>query len=137
MRLLLFLLTPLVELYLLIVVGGYIGAVPMVAWVVASMFLGVIVLRRQGVAVLARGMAGASASADAVMMIDGFLAAIAAVLLIVPGLLTDAVGLLLLVPFVRHRMTVRVGRRAQVFGAESGRPHAPGQVIEGEFERRP
>lgn len=137
MRLVLFLLTPLVELYLLIVVGEYIGAAPTVAWVVASMFIGVMVLRRQGVAVLTRGMAGGSASGEAVTVIDGFLGAIAAVLLIVPGFLTDAAGLVLLVPFLRRRIASRIGRRAQVFATASGRPPASGQVIEGEFERRP
>ncbi|NJN51475.1 MAG: FxsA family protein [Gammaproteobacteria bacterium] len=53
---LLFFLTPLLELYLLIEVGAYIGAWTTVALVVLSAIVGVSILRRQGLAVLSRGI---------------------------------------------------------------------------------
>ncbi len=133
----LFLLAPLVELYVLIEVGAYIGAWPTVALVVATAMFGMAVLRRQGIAALRRGIDGVTtADAQTQSLIAGFLAAVASVLLIVPGFITDCVGLALLLPPVRARLAQRLMRRL-VVASPSARPAPGGRIIEGEFERRP
>ena len=55
--LLVFFLTPILEMYLLIRVGGYIGAWPTIALVMLTAVIGVALLRVQGLATLTRGMA--------------------------------------------------------------------------------
>ena len=54
--LLLFFLTPIVEMYLLIEVAGYIDAWPTIALVMLTAVVGVALLKRQGVATLTRGV---------------------------------------------------------------------------------
>lgn len=103
MRLLLFFLFPALELYLLVVVGGIVGALNMVLWVFASAFIGLWAARVQGQAatfkVRAELAAGRVPEQD---FMDGLLLFFAGVLLILPGLITDAVGLLLFVPWFRR-----------------------------------
>jgi UPF0716 protein FxsA len=134
-----FVLTPLVELYLLIKVGGYIGAWPTIALVLISAIIGVVLLRRQGIATLTRGLTRLEAGElPAAELLDGFLIAVAAALLLTPGFVTDAFGFALLVPGLRRRLAAwiwaRLGvRQARQAGAGAVRP---GRIIEGEFERR-
>ena len=54
--LLIFVTTPIVEMYLLIEVGGYIGAPATIALVMLTAVIGVTLLRRQGLATLTRGV---------------------------------------------------------------------------------
>lgn len=104
MRFVLFFLFPALELYLLVKVGGLIGAVNMVLWVFASACIGMWAIRAQG----QNAMLKARAELDAgrvpqLPFLDGLLLFLGGLLLILPGLITDAAGLLLLLPPVRRR----------------------------------
>jgi UPF0716 protein FxsA len=83
-------------------------------------------------------------------VLDGAFLLLAGALLITPGFLTDIMGLLLLVPPIRHKVMRWTARRlvehvhvqARTFGVrvrrEAGQPPpgaGRGPVIEGEFER--
>lgn len=103
-----FLAVPIIEIALFIVIGGAIGLWPTLIWVVLSAVLGVIVLK--GVASLGR----ISLSANMYEMQDvlspvahRILVVVGAGLLILPGFLTDVVGLVLLVPPLR-RIVIRL-----------------------------
>ena len=112
----LLLLVPAVEIAVFVKIGQIIGAWKVVALVFLSAILGVALLRYQSIGVIRRldrdlkqgRMPDAS-------LFDGFLIVVGAVLLIVPGLVTDVVGLFLMIPFVRRlvrnflksRVTVR------------------------------
>jgi UPF0716 protein FxsA len=116
--LLLFTIIPLVELYLLITIGGVIGVVPTIAIVVGTGVLGAWLARWQGLAVLRRiqdEMAAGRLPTDA--LIDGLLVLVAAAMLLTPGLLTDAAGFLLLVPgtraMVRRVVAAAIARKVQ------------------------
>ena len=116
--LLLFTIVPLLELYLLITIGGVIGVVPTIAIVVGTGVLGAWLARWQGLAVLRRiqdEMAAGRMPTDA--LIDGLLVLVAAGLLLTPGLLTDTAGFLLLVPgsraIVRRAVAAAWARKAQ------------------------
>lgn len=103
MRLLLFFLFPALELYLLVAVGGVVGALNMVLWVFASAFIGMWAARVQGQAAMLKVRAELAAGRTPEQgFMDGLLLFVAGVLLILPGLITDAVGLFLLVPWFRH-----------------------------------
>lgn len=95
-------LAPLLELFILIKIGGTIGAVQTVALVVLTAVLGVLLARLEGLRTLqqirlnlARGIVPAEE------MLDGVLIFIGGILLIMPGVLTDLFALVLLIPYAR------------------------------------
>lgn len=98
----LFTLLPLVELYLLIKIGGAIGALPTVLLVIGTGALGAWLARSQGFFVwqrIQREMNMGRFPADD--MLDGLLIFLAGAVLITPGIITDVFGFLILVPFSR------------------------------------
>lgn len=127
---------PLIELYLLIEVGSEIGALPTILLTLLTAAIGTWLVRMQGLGVLAR--VARSLAADelpALELMDGALLLVAGLFLLLPGFLTDALGFLLLVPPVRHRLirrTVRLVPAHPVQG-EAGRVEI--RVIEGRFRR--
>lgn len=130
MPFLLFVLLPLAELWLLIRIGAAIGATLTLGLVLASAALGVAVINRQGFHTLARVRARlAQGEAPAAEILDGTLLALAGLLLVLPGPLTDALGLLGLIPAVRGRLVQRLLVSPKV--ARRGGGH----VIEGDCER--
>ncbi len=117
--LLLFTIVPLVELYLLITIGGVIGVVPTIAIVIGTGVLGAWLARWQGLAVLRRiqdEMAAGRLPTDA--LIDGLLVLVAAAMLLTPGLLTDTTGFFLLIPgsraVVRRVVAAAMARKARL-----------------------
>lgn len=103
MRLLFFLLFPACELYLLVKVGGAIGALNMVLWVFVSAVIGLAAVRAQGQSAMLKARAElAEGRVPQNTFMDGLLLFLGGVLLLLPGLITDAVGLLLLIPPFRH-----------------------------------
>jgi len=137
---LLFLLVPLFELWFLIRVGSWIGALPTVALVVLTAVLGAALARRQGVATLARVRAALErGETPAIEMLEGLVLLAGAFLLLTPGFFTDALGFACLVPGLRRWLALGLLRRIVVI-APGGRPPGPDQrpgqrTIEGEFRR--
>jgi UPF0716 protein FxsA len=126
---------PLVELYLLIRIGGYIGPWPTLVLVLAAAMSGVLVLRRQGPAALNRVLARLQTGEHpATELAEAALLACAGLLLLLPGVLSDLAGLVLLVPGWRRRIAARLVRRVAADRETGSRDRT---AIEGEFERRP
>ena len=101
--LLLFTVVPLMELYLLIQVGSYIGGLPTVGIVVVTGILGGLLARNQGLAVLRKVQREVQEGRlPTSMLFDGLLILIAGVVLVTPGLLTDCLGFVLLMPWTRQ-----------------------------------
>ena len=97
--LLLFTVVPLVELFLLIEVGRVIGPWPTVAIVIGTGVIGAWLARIQGFLVLRRVQEDLQAGrppADG--LVDGLLILVAGAVLLTPGMLTDALGFVLLAP---------------------------------------
>lgn len=93
---------PLVELALLLVMGQYTGVTFTLAFVILTAFAGAILLRYQGVQTfrnIQRDLQEKRMPADS--LLDGLFIFIAAVLLILPGVTTDIVGLTILIPPIR------------------------------------
>lgn len=108
--LILFTVAPLVELWLLVEIGQRIGFLATVAIVLTTGVIGAALARWQGLLCLrnaARQLHAGQLPADA--LLDGLGILLAAVLLVTPGILTDAVGFCLLIPPLR-----RIARRAAV-----------------------
>ena len=99
---LLFLLVPAVELYVLIKVGGVIGALPTILLTVFTAVLGAYLMRVQGVVTMQKVqramMMGQSPQQEAV---EGVFIFLGGVMLLIPGLVTDMMGGLFLIPSIR------------------------------------
>ncbi len=109
--LLLFIVVPLVELYLLLWIGSFIGFWPTVAIVLSTGLLGSALAKREGLKVWRawrRSLETLTPPEQGV--IDGVLVLIGGALLITPGVLTDMIGLLLLLPKPRALVAARVRR---------------------------
>jgi UPF0716 protein FxsA len=105
----LFVAMPFVELALLIYLGQQLGFWPTIAIVLVTALLGAIVLQRQGLQTMRRiSQSMASGEPPIEPVVDGFFLAIAGAFLLTPGVVTDAIGLSLLIPPVR-RMLARWG----------------------------
>lgn len=116
---LLIILVPLVEIYLLIQVGGLIGALPTVIAVVMTAVIGSVLIRQQGLSTLQRARQGMSAGQlPAMEMLEGIALLVSGAFLLTPGFFTDAVGFLLLVPFVRRWLIASLMRSAVVIHAQ-------------------
>lgn len=130
----LFVTVPLIELGLLIWVGGRVGLLPTVALVIVTGILGAALARWQGVATLRRFQQRlASGELPHEDLIDGILILLAGAVLLTPGLLTDVAGFLLLVP------VVRAGARRLLLGKLKSRfmiPPVEGPVPVDRPERR-
>jgi UPF0716 protein FxsA len=98
----LFIAVPLVEIAVIIKVGEWLGVVNTIALLLAISILGAWLVKRQGVGLVRRVQAELAAGRmPASALVDGALLLVAGTMLLLPGFVTDAVGLLLLLPPVR------------------------------------
>ena len=94
---------PALEIFLMIKIGGEVGALNTIALIFLTAIVGVYFARLQGIQTLKSGMVNLYQNKLPVYeMLSGASIAIAALLLIIPGFLTDFVGFLLLIPFTRR-----------------------------------
>ena len=99
----LFLIIPIIEVYLLIEVGGYIGAGWTILLVVTTAVIGVNLLRQQGISTLMRAnQVMSQGQVPAMEMLEGLFLAVGGALLITPGFFTDIIGFICLLPFTRR-----------------------------------
>ncbi|MBA1143511.1 membrane protein FxsA [Mesorhizobium sp. CCANP35] len=93
---------PLLEIAGFVIVGREVGALATVGLVLASSIAGVLLLRHQGFGVMARVRAEMAGGGDpSRQLAHGAMIVVAAILLIIPGFITDIIGLLLFLPPVR------------------------------------
>ncbi|GAB2895189.1 FxsA family protein [Microbulbifer echini] len=138
--LLLFIVLPVLEMWVLITVGREIGALPTIGLVFLTAIVGVTLLRRQGLSTLMRAQEKMrTGDIPAQEMVEGIFLAVGGALLLTPGFITDALGFACLIPGLRHLLLGRLLRHVTIL-----RPGAPGQsdstkrgpdIIEGEFSR--
>jgi len=101
-----------IEISVIIQVGQWIGFLNTVGLLLLVSLLGAWLVKRQGLGVMARIRAQRSAGRlPATEAFDGALILVAGVLLVIPGFVTDALGLLLLVPPIRSVVRRFVSRR--------------------------
>jgi len=136
---LLFTLLPLVELSILVYIGGETQWWVPILLVIAMGIAGAALARWQGFQVLRRIRAdAASGKMPADAMIDGFLILLAGILLVTPGVLSDLMGITLLIPparaqvkrlvaaWIKRNIEVRIGTAGQAFWSNVG-PTPPGR----------
>jgi UPF0716 protein FxsA len=127
--LLLFIAVPLLELYVLLQVGGAIGVLPTIAILVVDSLLGTVLMRSQGRRAWQRfNLAVSEGRVPAREAIDGVLVVFGGALLLTPGFVTDIFGVLLLIPVTRplvRRVLVRRFAGRMVASARSAGPQRP------------
>ncbi len=102
---LVFLIVPLIEIYLLIKVGGLIGAGPTVFMVVLTAVVGAFMIRLQGVSTMNRVRSMLTrGEMPAIEMMEGLVLLISGALLLTPGFFTDTLGFLGLIRPLRVRL---------------------------------
>lgn len=107
-----FALVPVIEIYILVKVGSFIGAEATIALVLLSAFAGAWLARQQGLSVMNRireSMARGVTPAEE--LVDAFLILVAGIVLLTPGFATDLAGILLLIPPVRLRVKAVLRRK--------------------------
>ena len=103
MPLIVFMLVPIAEMWILIEVGGWIGALPTIALVVVTATVGLSLLKRQGLSTLLSARQKMNeGSIPATELVSGVMLAVGGALLLTPGFVTDAVGFVLLIPQTRQ-----------------------------------
>lgn len=149
--LLLFTLVPIVELTLLVWLGQRIGFWPTVGLIVATAVLGSFLAHREGLSALARFRArAASGEMPGAELTDGLIVLVSGALLLTPGVLTDVVGFLGLLPpsraVIKRALSKRFERglaartHVAMWPPAPGAPSAPPAddgVVDVEFEDVP
>jgi UPF0716 protein FxsA len=131
------------EIYLLITVGGIIGAWPTVFLVVFTAVLGAVLLRHQGLLTLNKVQTAlARGELPTVAMLEGMVLILCGALLLTPGFFTDALGFLGLIPPLRQALIRSLLARGMVsaMGGAYNQRHPQRQpddqhTLEGEYRR--
>ena len=144
----LFVLVPIVEIYLLIQVGGLIGALPTVALVLLTAAVGAAMLRQQGLATLARARRALdSGQPPARELMEGVILLLGGAMLLTPGFVTDALGFFCLVPRSRQWLIAQLLQNVRIIqprspgsgfgprGPRSTERRQDSRTIEGEWHR--
>jgi len=120
---------PLIEIYLFIKVGSYIGAFNTISLILITAIIGIIYARYEGFNTLRSGMSQLIKNQLPVYeMISGATLAFAALLLILPGFATDFIGLLLIFPLTRKLLFKKVSKK---YSTQNKKKQ---DFINGEFE---
>jgi UPF0716 protein FxsA len=126
---LLFLVLPIVELYVIIRVGQEIGALYTIALLLVISVVGAWLAKREGLGVWRRINAQVGAGkVPGAELVDAFLILLAGALLLTPGFITDVLAIFLLLPpsraVVRRTLRRRFMGRAEIFRG-TAHPSAP------------
>ncbi len=120
---------PIVEIYLFIKIGGEIGALNTIFLIFITAIIGIIYARYEGLNTLRSGFSQLIKNeTPAFEIISGAAIAFAAVLLIVPGFLTDILGFILIFPITRKILFKKFSKKFND-DTKIKKPY-----IEGEFE---
>ena len=100
-----FTLIPVLEIYLLIKIGHYLGAFNTVIVVIATALLGASLARHEGIRTMIRLRESMNrGELPAEEMLDAVLIFIAGIVLLTPGFITDLAGIAILIPNTRSRL---------------------------------
>ncbi len=150
---LLLFIVPLIELYFLIQLGDVIGALPTVLLTILTAVVGIALMRAQGLAIMQKAqLAMAEGRPPQTEVMEGVFVFLGGVFLFFPGLISDSIGFLFLIPFIRQFLIAQslkgMASKAQFRyknqqgdyyegewseGVEPERKKLPSDVIEGEI----
>ena len=119
-------LVPIIEIYLFIKIGAHIGALTTISLIFLTALVGIIYARYEGLNTLKSGFSQlVKNEVPAYEIISGAAIAFAALLLIVPGFMTDILGFVLIFPFTRKIILKNFAKKNK---------NREKNIIDGEFE---
>ena len=122
---------PALEIFLLIKIGGQIGALNTIALIFLTAIIGIYFAKLQGIQTLKSGMVNIYQNKMPIYEImSGASIAIAALLLIFPGFFTDFFGLLLLIPFTRKILFTLVLKNKPIKEKQNHRETIDGEIVD-------
>jgi len=117
----LFIVVPIIEIALFVQLGGFLGLWPTIALVLVTAVVGASLVRSQGIATLMSVQSRLQqGELPAQQIVEGVMLAVAGVLLLTPGFMTDALGMLVLLPAPRAMLAKQLMSRVKVQGMGSG-----------------
>ncbi|MFQ5659031.1 MAG: FxsA family protein [Gammaproteobacteria bacterium] len=130
--LILFFTVPLIEIYLLIQVGGLVGVMPTIGLCVLTAIIGAWLLRLQGLQTLARVQRRLEhGEMPATDLLEGLILLMCGALLLTPGFFTDTIGFLCLVPKIRRYIATSFLNRMFLRGTQYTVHHSV--TLDGEY----
>jgi UPF0716 protein FxsA len=134
----LFLIIPLIEIYLFIMVVSLIGILPTLLFFILSTMVGVYILRVQGV-ITWRTLQTTLETKEipTAALLEGILLSLGGILLIIPGFFTDILGLICLIPSVRRYLFSSWYQSIQPPSSPQVKSARSPMTIEGEYRREP
>ena len=127
---LLFIGVPALEVFIMIKIGGKIGALNTVSLIFFTAIIGIYFARLEGLRTIKAGLTNMYQNKVPVYeMISGASIAIAALLLIIPGFFTDTIGFLLLIPFTRRMLIIFFIKKNKI----STKKEKNNNVVDGEI----
>ena len=128
---LLFIALPALEIFLMIKIGGKVGALNTVSLIFLTAIIGIYFAKHQGIKTIRSGLINLYQNkAPIYEIITGASIAIAAVLLILPGFFTDTIGFILLVPYSRKILINFFIRRSKIRKEQKNNKTLDGEIIE-------
>lgn len=127
---------PFIELYLLIRIGALLGFFSVLIWILIAATLGLRLLQFRSWTIWHRLQLSVSRGEHpAREMVDGAIVMIGALLLIIPGFITDLLGLLCLIPVSRNKLAGYIQNHGDILLNRADRQTRDPDFIEGEFRR--
>ena len=128
---LLFIGVPAVEVFLMIKIGGEIGALNTVSLILLTAIIGIYFAKIEGIKTMRSGVMNLYQNKIPIYeMISGASIAIAALLLIIPGFFTDSIGFLLLIPFTRKILISFLVKKKNISSRQEDKKTLDGEIIE-------
>ncbi|OUX43453.1 hypothetical protein CBE37_02150 [bacterium TMED277] len=128
---LLFIGVPTLEIFLMIKIGGEIGALNTVSLIFLTAVIGVYFAKLEGIKTMRSGALSLYQNKVPIYeIITGASIAIAALLLIIPGFFTDIIGFLLLIPFTRKILISFFVKKTKIPNDENNKNTLDGEIIE-------
>ncbi len=120
---------PAIEIYLLIKIGSHIGAMSTILLIFTTAIIGIYYAKYEGLNTLKSGFTQLSKNeTPAYEVISGAAIAFAALLLIIPGFATDALGFLLIFPYSRKMIFKKFSKKFKP------KENKKNNFIDGDFE---
>lgn len=104
---------PFIDLYLLIEVAGTLGFLPTVGLIILTGTIGAFFIRREGRTVLRRLGTSVTAKEVSRNVLEGSLIVLGGIMLLSPGFLTDCLGFLLVIGWSRTRIVLSLERKLE------------------------
>ena len=128
---LLFIGIPALEVFLMIKIGGKIGALNTVSLIFLTAIIGIYFAKLEGIKTMRSGVMNMYQNKIPIYeMISGASIAIAALLLIIPGFFTDSIGFLLLIPFTRKILISFLVKKQNISNGQEDKKTLDGEIIE-------